>query len=228
MWGLTEGHIVDGGSNVSISEMSRFIIEQYGRIYERMMEIFITRCWRFPDCYVDYQGEEFTDPTLVVRRRMLDVPLPDDVRQRTDAAIESNRGNKWGTVNALYEGRFQQLSQRGGFDVRMAWDIYRFRAFEEYGARIIAVEDMLEPEFWQDVRKRVRAARSVKVEKAGGKTYIANGFSTKYEVDVARVKCTCPDFQHRGRRYGLHCKHLVAALKQEESWENHWGAYIPG
>ena len=222
IWGLIEGFIVDGKGSVSVSDMSKFILDEYASIYARMMEIFQHRCWRFPDCYVTYAGEEFTDPTLILRRRMIHTPLPPDVKERTDAFLAENAGDKWATVNGLSPRHVRDFSKSEDFGVRVAWDLYRYQAFEEYGASILVVEDSFTDERWKAIEKRVRSAERVKVERTGEYTFGAQGSSGDYEVNVETITCTCADFRRRCRRMGMHCKHLVAALQHQGLWERYW------
>ncbi len=222
VWGLIEGFIVDGRGSVSVSDMSKFILTEYPSIYARMMEIFLHRCWRFPNCYVTYAGEEFTDPTLILRRRMAHNPLPPEVRERTDAFLARNAGDKWAIVNGLSPRHFQDFSESEDYDVRVAWDLYRYQAFEEYGASILIVESSFTDARWEAIRKRVRSAERVKVEKTGECTFSAKGSSGNYDVNVETITCTCSDFRRRCRRIGMHCKHLVAALQQQGLWERYW------
>jgi hypothetical protein len=56
VWGLREGQLVAGGSNVAFSGMSKFIPWEYERIRDQMIAAFLCRCCRFPDCYVVLGG----------------------------------------------------------------------------------------------------------------------------------------------------------------------------
>jgi len=66
------------------------------------------------------------------------------------------------------------------------------------------------------------------VHRIGRHTFVAgDGLLLNYEVDVARMTCTCLDFWHYGRLIGLHCRHLVAALQEMGTWGHYWGDYVP-
>ncbi len=202
--------------------MSKFIVSEYHGIYARMMEIFQCRCWRFPDCYVTYAGEEFVEPTLIMRRRMVHTPLPPDVKERTDAFLAKNAGDKWAIVNGMSSENFHDFSESEDYSVRVAWDFYRYRAFEEYGALMLIVEDSFTEQRWEAIRKRARSAERVKLERTKEDTFTARGSSGDYDINTTTITCTCADFQRRCRRIGIHCKHLVAALQQQGLWHRYW------
>ena len=176
--------------------------------------------------HAEFQAEEFTDPTLVVRRWMLGVQLPTSIQEQADAIVASCESDKWKLVNSFCDASEEILGNED-YLTRLAWDIYRFKACEEFGALILPVEDYLEDTYWNGIRQRASAAHKVKLKQVSSDAFVANGSSGEYMVNTLRVTCTCPDFVNRGRKNGMHCKHLIAALRQNGMWEESWGAEIP-
>jgi hypothetical protein len=67
-----------------------------------------------------------------------------------------------------------------------------------------------------DYRRTVRKARARAIAiTEGNRCLIACDTQNGHEYRIWYTKdglvCECPDFQHRGRKYGLPCKHLIAA-----------------
>jgi len=67
-----------------------------------------------------------------------------------------------------------------------------------------------------DYRRTVRKARAENIEIVeGNRCLIACDIKNAHEYRIWYTKdglvCECPDYQHRGRKYGLPCKHLIAA-----------------
>ena len=67
-----------------------------------------------------------------------------------------------------------------------------------------------------DYRRTVRKARAENIEIVeGNRCLIACDIKNAHEYRIWYTKdglvCECPDFQHRGGKYGLPCKHLIAA-----------------
>ena len=228
VWGLREGQLVAGGSNVATSGMSKFIPWEHDRIRDQMIAAFLYRCWRFPDCYVVLAGGASADSTLVVRRRMLNVALSSDIRRAVAPILAEHRGSKAAAISRLRRRHLRSVAHQRQFDVRLAWEIYSHQALKDDRASILSVEDLLQEGFWCNVRHRVRCAERVKVHRIGRGTFAAgDGLCLNHEVDGTRMACTCLDFWHYGRLIGLHCKHLVAALREMGTWDRYWGDYIP-
>lgn len=225
--GLREGIMVRDGFSVSFSHMSKFEPEAYPRTYAQMMDVFRRRCWRLPDCYVTYVGVSFPNATIVVRRRMIDARLPPGVKERADAFLVEYQGNESETVKGLSGCRFRDVSESRDYGLRLAWDVYRYRALGKYGARTVIVEDSFADKEWTAIRRRVESAKRVKAERFGRDTFRASGLMNDYFINVKTITCTCGDFRNHCRNAGMHCEHLIAALQQCGLWERHWGEDIP-
>jgi len=156
VWGLREGRLVAGGSDVATSGMSKFIPWEYDRIRDQMIAAFFYRCWRFPDCYVVLGGGAVADRTLIVRRRMPNVALSRDIRRAVDAILAERTGDKAAAIARLRRRHLKSLLGRLDFDVRLAWEIYSHQALKNAGASILVVEDLHKEGFWSNVRHRVR------------------------------------------------------------------------
>lgn len=210
-----------------ISYSSRFVVEWWSNIYRSMMRFLAKRCWLHHQVHAEFMGEEYSIPTLVVRKWMLDLPLSGEVKDRTDA-IAVGPGSHWDLVNGLYASKFREFGSADDYGERVAWDIYRYQIFEalvanEFEPRIAVVEDFLPKAFWSNVGKRVKAAEKVEIVcQNNSHTYLAKSTSKEYLVDTRIMDCSCPDFIHRGWHQGMHCKHLIAALKEEGIWEQFW------
>ena len=210
-----------------ISYSSRFVIEWWSNIYRNLISFLEKRCWLHNQVHAEFRGEEYSAPTLVVRKWMLDLPLSEEVKDRTDTVAVSP-GNHWDLVNGLYASKFREIGSADDYKERVAWDIYRYQIFEalvadEFEPEIVVVEDYLPNAFWSKVRKRVKAAEKVEVVcQNDGRTYLARSTSKEYLVNTRVLYCSCPDLIHRSWHQGMHCKHLIAALKQEGIWEQYW------
>ncbi len=226
--GLREGRIVAGGSDVSTSGMSKFIPWECERTRDQMIAVFLSRCWRLPDCYAVLGGEATADRTLIVRRIMLDVPLLRDVKRGADAVLAKCAGNTEAAINRPMRRHLRSLRGRQDFDVRLAWEIYYHRALEKAGASILVVEDLHKEGFWSNVRQQILAASTLKVHRTGPHTFVVGDAPLReHEVDIMRMTCACSEFRNCGRPIGLHCRHLVAALQEAGMWDRYWGDYVP-
>lgn len=158
---------------------------------------------------------------------MLDLPLPADIREYTDIFIAHCNKDKWDLIHGLDMTEFNKFSDSNDFEECLSWQIYCHRALKQFDFKIVVAEDILQGNFWNDVKKRSHASEKVHIRKAGSNIFIANGSSDEYRVNTFSMKCTCSDFLYRGIKTGMHCKHLIAALKMEGIWDSCWGQYIP-
>ena len=66
-------------------------------------------------------------------------------------------------------------------------------------------------ERYQRAVELVEQGRVAPVYGQDGVYCVINGQGVAYLVNLADESCTCPDFQHRAKRLGIPCKHLIAA-----------------
>jgi hypothetical protein len=221
--GLTEDK-----NAASIDGMSRFDINRYDKIRSALISALVLRCWRFPNLYAKYSAEDSDDPPmLVVRRWMLDLPLPPEVKWAADDLVKQCKEDWWSVANALYDSD-KTICPEQDFRTQTAWAIYKHKLKSPFGAVIAVVEECLQSEYWKQLRSRIAASSSVHLTKApDGFTATTDG-AKAYSVDTYHVTCTCTDFVFRGLKTGMHCKHLIAALREQGVWEPLWGRFVLG
>jgi len=71
---------------------------------------------------------------------------------------------------------------------------------------------------------RARSSARVRLERIDQHCFIAYGSSGEYLVDLREMSCECPDFRYRCGPGDIPCKHLIAALREN----NQWDAYLAG
>ncbi|MEM7130224.1 MAG: hypothetical protein AAF702_28090 [Chloroflexota bacterium] len=217
-------------NDISVCGMSKFSPDEACEfITDTSVGYMAGRSWRFPNIYSIFQQEEFCDAALVIRKWMLDTVdlLPSSLINEVDNAASKHLANREKLISKLTVKEYTDFDIPDGFEMNLAWDVYRFDILGLYDARTIVVEDDLPKVFWTDLKKRVNSAAKVNVEPQGEYSFIGNGSSGHYNVDTFQMTCDCHDFTQRGQKNGMQCKHLIAALQTDGSWERHWGQYIP-
>lgn len=239
-------------SNVSVSGLSKFDFNIYHKIYQQILTVLATRCYRFNQVYATCNFEEFSLATLVVRKWMLNITLPSEVKEIIDSLVAQYGSNKWELLNNLIyfkqanfkysqepndvlfysmldDYKIKDFKYYDDFEVMIAWDIYCYQnIFQKlFGASIFIIEDKLSSSHWEKVNQRSESSQAIEIEQIGCQLFEAKGTSSKYLVDLQTMECNCGDFINRGRKNGIHCKHLIAALKKDELWNLYWEKFIP-
>lgn len=207
------------------------------RIYDSLLWGMVARAWRFPKFYGEFAGEEFSCPTLVMRRRLAQLAQTDRfgaIEQAVfDFATDPARSNDYDLLNGLDDRHLNSLVESPTFEDHAAYDYHRFTALaqvlrrKELRPTIRLVEDVVSPQFWLEVRKRMLAAEGVRPTKHSDGHYVVTGSGGhEYRISLKTLSCTCDDFQWKGRRYGFHCKHLIACLRDAGLWAA-WEADLP-
>lgn len=221
----------------AFSDFGKLVSTDIGRIYDSLVWGMVARAWRFPGFYGQFAGEEFSCPTLVMRRSLAKLVQTDRFAAIEQAVFEfatdPARTDDYDLVNGLDGRGLKSLVESPTFEDHAAYDHHRFTALAQVirtqGMRpaIRVVEDVVGPQFWLEVRKRRLAAEGLQPAKHTDGHYVMTGSGDQeYRINLRTVSCTCEDFQRKGRRYGFHCKHLVACLRDAGLWDA-WESDLP-
>lgn len=232
VWGLACGR-----TGCAFSDFGKVLSPDVDRIYDSLLWGMVARAWRFPSFYGEFAGEEFSCPTLVMRRRLADLAQTDRFAAIEQAifefATDPTRSDDYDLLNGLDGRGLKSLVESPTFEDHAAYDCHRFTALAQVLRRkeprptIRLVEDVVSPQFWLEVRKRMLAAEGLQPAKHADGHYVVTGSGgQEYRISLRTVSCTCEDFQRKGRRYGFHCKHLIACLRDAGLW-GPWEADLP-
>ena len=96
VWGLDH-------DSVSVSGLSKFFSERYEDIHEYFTETVALRCWRFDRLYVEFEAEEFTGATLVMRKWMQDIVSAGEFQSIKDKvrAFAERHPKQWDRIDGL-------------------------------------------------------------------------------------------------------------------------------
>ncbi len=207
--------------------------------------VLIQPLWRFPKVYISicFDGQEGI--YLFVRKWMMEIPLPEDIKRLTDEFLEttwSSNGRNFNNMGLLKIeiGDCKNYRDPDDFLSRVAWDIYRYKSHQpclEYfwehdeepwqePVQVFVVEEILQKEFWAALKKSERESNLVRFTPVANREhyYVTVG-EPVYLIDTILMTCSCGVLDNNYE--GLQCPHLIAALKHEGAWDKYWQPYIP-